>query len=152
MIVLDTKERFVNDLERLASLATDADLGPVLREVELDVRGGIGLNFADSASPSGQAWPARKDPRPNHPLLIKSGALLKAALGEGAGGKTRTGARDVELVIDKSVDEGGIPGAAVHNFGYPAKNIAQREFFAPKESVLPSIDETVMDALDKLIG
>lgn len=152
MIVLATKEQFEADLAKLAGLATDSDLGDVLSVATSEVRGAIGLNFADSSTPSGNAWPPRKDPRPNHPLLIKSGALLRAALGEGAGGSTRTGARDVELVIDKSVKEGGIPGAAVHNFGYPARNIAQREFFAPKDAVQDSIDETVMDALDKLVG
>lgn len=140
------------DLAFLAGVANDAALGDVLTVAERDVRGGIALNFADSASPTGQPWPARKDAK-RHPLLIETGALLGAAMGTGVGGSTRQqGGRVVELVIDKSVKKGGIPGAAAHNFGYPPRNLPQREFFAPKEAVLPSIDETVIDAVDKLLG
>lgn len=138
------------DLGHLESIATSAPLGEVLTTAERSVRQGIALNFADSASPDGRPWPARKDSKP-HPLLIETGALLKAALGTGAGGSTRTTDRDVELVIDKSVKIGGIPGAAAHHFGYPPRNLPQREFFAPKVSILDDIDRDVADAVDKLI-
>jgi hypothetical protein len=35
---------------------------------------------------------------------------------------------ELRVGVDKGTKLGGIPGAAVHNFRYPPRNIAQREW------------------------
>lgn len=139
------------DLDLLEKLATAAPLDQVVEKVVEATQDAIGQNFATSSSPTGSPWPPRVDNLP-HPLLIKTGALLAAALNRGPGGSVRATGRAAELVIDKGTKLGGIPGAAAHNFGYPPRNLPQREFFAPRVEELPKVDEAALDEIDKLIG
>lgn len=89
--------------------------------------------FTSSVGPDGQAWPPRVDPGDGHPLLVESGALMQAATGGGVGHVYRSSPREMEAGVDKGVQEGGIPGAAAHNWGFAPRGLPQREWLGMKE-------------------
>ena len=108
------------------------DFSRVLGGPCLDIlTGNIRENFANQASPFGQPWPARKVEGDGHPLLIQSGALFEAAVGEHRGSVTRVSKDTLEHGVDTSVDEGGIAGAGQHQFG--GKFIPPRPYLGMSE-------------------
>jgi len=111
--------------------------------VGLIVQAGIVGNFAEAVGPDGARWPARVDNLP-HPELVDTTALAMAATGQGPGVIKRVvGGNTIQVGVDKSVDLGGIPGAAVHNFGYPKKGIPQREWLYANATVLDDAAELI---------
>jgi phage gpG-like protein len=112
-------------------------------EVLPTIREGFRENFARAAGPTGSQWPARKDKK-GHPLLQETGALLGATQGA-AGQVAEVSERFLGVGVDKGVDLGGIPGAAVHNFSYPARNIPQREYLYASEDTLDRATELLAD-------
>lgn len=93
----------------------------------------IKLNFDCGGRP--EKWTPRKvEPKPFHPILNKSGRLKDSFYimaeqdGVAVGNKT--------------------PYQAVHNFGYPEKNIAQREFMIvqddDKKKIVKDIIEDIL--------
>lgn len=117
-----------NRLESASLEGPLRDLLPILGQ-------GFQANFAAAAGPGGSAWPPRKDSKP-HPLLNETGALLGATQEGGLGNVTLVGPRELATGVNKTVRKGGIPGAAVHNFGYPDRNIPQREYLYASEDTL----------------
>ena len=93
---------------------------------------GVSDNFTRSQSPRGTPWPERKDNKP-HPLLNLSGDLLAAATQTGAPGHVDH-LDETSLTI--GVDKGVIPYAGVHQFGYPEKNIPQREYLGANKQTI----------------
>lgn len=149
-------------LTNLAEIAADlAEIGQIMRHAPLDDAMGqctdtilksIGENFDASATPEGAAWPPRKRGG-SWPLLIKTGALKAAATGKHASASIkRVASRDLEVGINKEVRDGGIPGAAVHNFGYPPKNIPRREYHRPRSDALDRCEQLIADDIDKALG
>lgn len=111
----------------MARRLREEPLDETFRAMLSPLRQGFANNFERRVGSTGMAWPPRKDSL-DHPLLILSGALLAAVTGTGAGSIEVIEARELRVGVDKSVDIGGIPGAAVHNFGFPDRNIPQREY------------------------
>lgn len=109
-------DEFCADMERLAD-EFGQDLRVPLRECAEIVHNDIGTNFREAISPDGESWPARRDEGFLHPLLDLSGSLKDAATGQGAGGITRIDANTLCIGVDASIDQGGLPGAFVHQFG-----------------------------------
>jgi hypothetical protein len=120
-----------------------APLTDVLQACVQPVRDGFAGNFQAQAGSDGAGWPARKDKLP-HPLLQESLALLGATQG-GAGKAEHVEPRKLQVGVNKGVKQGGIPGAAVHNFGYPARNIPQREFVYASETTLDQCQAIIAD-------
>jgi hypothetical protein len=118
-------------------------LGRPLDACVQPVRDGFASNFAAQSGSDGAKWPERTTGG-DHPLLIESGALLGAVQG-GQGGITRNQDRQLALGVEKLDGIGGLPGAGVHNFGYPYNNIPQREFLYATEDVLAKCDEIIAD-------
>lgn len=117
-------------------------------EVKRIIREGIADNFAKQQTADGIGWPPRKIIGDGHPLLQDTLALRNAALGEGPGTVERVvGGDELQLGVEK-IQLGGLPGAAVHQYGYPEKNIPQREYLAMSEE---TIDKTVDAVADYLI-
>lgn len=109
-------------------------------------------NFSKKQGSTGSAWPARKDKK-THPLLQETGALLGATQTGGPGHVEQIGERDLAIGVNKGVKLGGIPGAAVHNFGYPDRNIPQREFLYASETTLDRAAAVLADgALETIFG
>ena len=99
---------------------------------------GIRDNFAGSHDSQGNAWPLRKDPIPQHPLLILTGQLQEAATGGGPAHVDRVeDCNTLVIGVDKSAGDhsGGIPGAAVHQYGYSPRNIVARPYLGISEAV-----------------
>lgn len=126
---------------RLAEMPLDDALG----ECAAKLQEGFAANFQRAADSGGGAWPARKDPKPTHPLLQLTGALLASTQSGSPGNITTVDGRTLQTGVDKSVKLGGIPGAAVHQFGYPPRNIAQREYLYATDDVLVACAEVIGD-------
>jgi hypothetical protein len=63
------------------------------------------------------------------------------------------GPRELATGVNKGVREGGIPGAAVHKFGYPARNIPQREYLYASAATLDDAADALADgALTAIFG
>lgn len=107
---------FIADMERLAR-NLGSDLAEPLQNCKSPIAEGIGRHFNSRSSPDGAAWPSRRFEAP-HPLLEETGALRGAATGIGPAHIERI-ENGNELVwgVDKAGGGGGIPGAAVHQFG-----------------------------------
>jgi phage gpG-like protein len=134
-----TVKEFIVDLGtlpgRLQDRAAEAlvDCEPIILEA-------VAENFARSRTAAGDPWPARKDPRPTHPLLILDGDLLRAA----TGGDVRRVNRDsLELGVSKDT----IIYAGVHQYGWPEGNVAQREYMAISNATVDQCVETIAAAV-----
>lgn len=143
--MIQTVDQFIVDMEQKARQglptkpAFDA-VAPVLRQ-------GIDRHFQQRATPGGSSWPQRKDRKP-HPLLEETGTLRAASTTEGAVGHIeRLEGDTLTLGVDKTIDQGGLPGAAVHQYGYPPRNIPQRQYLGFSEETADRSAEVVGDKL-----
>jgi hypothetical protein len=136
-------ENLRGECEAMLERMQQAPLTEVLQACVQPVRDGFAGNFQTQAGSDGAKWPARKDKLP-HPLLQESGSLLGATQG-GAGKAEHVESRKLQVGVNKGVKLGGLPGAAVHNFGYPARNIPQREFVYASETTLDQCQAIIAD-------
>jgi len=131
-----TAEEFAADFNTLAA-AFGQDMTAALQECAPLILKGIEEHFDESRTAAGEAWPARKDPGPTHPLLILEGTLkLAATLGqinEVIDGQT------LKVGVDKDV----VPYAGVHQFGFPEGNIAQREYLAMSDVTIGACGDVI---------
>lgn len=118
-MIQQTADEFVRDMNKLADTIGN-DLTAPLEKCKPRLLESFNENF-NSQSSAGNPWPPRKDEGFAHPLLNLSGHLKAAATGQGAGHVERIineGDRtSIELGVDKTAEGGGLPGAAVHNYG-----------------------------------
>jgi phage gpG-like protein len=85
-----------------------------LKECDEVLRAGVEANFDASATARGEAWPARKDPTPKHPLLILEGNLKQSATteeGQISDGKTLT------RIMPRGASGTSLAGIRRHEFG-----------------------------------
>ena len=142
--------QLADELDEISRRLESASLESVLRDDVLPViADGFQNNFAAASGPF-SSWPPRKDSKP-HPLLNETGALLSATQPGQKGNVTNIGPRDLETGVDKSVRDGGIPGAAVHNFGYPPRNIPQREYLYASSDTLDLACDKLADGAVSVI-
>jgi len=132
----------------------NGDFEPVFRsDVRGELLGAVRDNFNSSTDAAGNAWPARKIVGDGHPLLIDRGDLMQAATGGGPGHVTEIDARSIAIGVDK---EGGsarsLRGAAVHQFGYPPRNIPARPYLEADQEALDRIEEQIADFGLSLLG
>ena len=127
-----------NAMAAMAKALIDAPLDDALSDCAKVLQEGFVDNFQAARDSDGVAWPARKDPRPTHPLLILSSALLKSVQSDTPDISGRT----LQVGVDPA---SGIPYAAVHQFGYPPRNIAQREYIHATDDVLVACAEIIGD-------
>jgi phage gpG-like protein len=146
---------FAADMEALLP-KLEAAVPEMLRVCEPLVLENIVENFARQESPDGLAWPERKKVGDGHPLLVEtnsegSGSLLAAATGQGGGHVSRIEGDTLVVGVDKAGGIGGIPGAGVHNYRYPEKNIPQREYLgigkATEDECIDLIGERAMQEM-----
>lgn len=97
-------------IDRLRKIANNIETIPWLTIGEL-VRDSVHTNFDAQGRPV--RWPGRKDTK-SHPLLQKSGRLKNSIYVEEIKDGVQVGSR--------------VPYQAVHNFGYPPRNIPQRKY------------------------
>lgn len=132
-----TAEEFAAEFNELAATFGQQDWTEALEQCAPLLLEGVEKNFDTSSTSSGDAWPARKDPGPKHPLLILEGDLKVAAtygnINRVVGGDT------LEVGVSKET----IPYAGVHQFGSPSQNIAQREYLGISEDVADACTEVI---------
>ncbi len=124
-------------LLQLSCAPVFAQMLPIIRQFTEE-------RFDTATSPDGAAWPVRKffPGDDGHPLLVDTGALAAAAIGQGTGAMEQLSRRELMVGIDGSV----IEYAAAQNYGYPPNNLPQREFFGIDE------DDEVVDQLEELLS
>lgn len=111
---------------------------------------GFADNFARASGPDG-AWPPRKEIGDGHPLMIDPRDeydLLGATQPGGPGNVLEVGPRVLQIGVSK---DGGHPGAAVHNFGFPDRNIPQREYLYATGETLDRMAESFADGVYQVI-
>ena len=142
----------------MATIAAAFASGPLeesLGAVGIVIQEGLAENFSRQADSGGSQWVDRVNESDiQHPMLIETGSLLAAATGTGPGSIRRVvGGRAVEVGVDKSVELGGIPGAAVHNFGhtFDTFTVPQREWlYASSETLDKAADAFALEAKKEL--
>lgn len=139
-----TPHEFAREMGQFGEALVAAPLRPAMEAARGLLRQNVRDNFTSSAGPDGQAWPARKTVGDGHPLLMDTGALMQAATGGGAGAMSIVEDRAVEIGVDASVRQGGIPGARRHEFG--GGGIPARPYLGASEPTLDKIGETIADA------
>lgn len=146
--MIQTADQFIADMEKKAS--DGLPLKPAFEAVAPVLRRGIDEHFDARSTPAGVRWPARKDKKP-HPLLEQTGMLRAAATTEGALGHVER-IEDGMLVlgVDKTIAEGGLPGAAVHQYGFPPGNIPQRQYLGFSEATTERSMDVVADKLGEV--
>jgi phage gpG-like protein len=143
---------FVPDIKRLTP-ALESKVPEMMAELEPTVLEGVFENFVRESSPDGIAWPPRKERGDGHPLLVEiategSGSLLAAATSREAQGHIGRVEGNALLVgVDKQGGIGGIPGAAVHNYGFVERNIPQREYLGLTEDYIDLCMNIVADEM-----
>lgn len=147
-------DEFSQFCERVGEITGESVLHACADDLENIVRMGVDDNFANEATADGSAWPKRKRQGDGHPILTDTGALRAGATEKGATGSvSRLGGETLEIGVDAlQGGPGGLPGARVHNFGYPEKNIPQREYMAVSDSVVDFLEERTADEVMKVIG
>lgn len=139
MVQRQEVEEFARDFAAIGQTIGE-DFTEALLDCKEPIAENIEDNFQQSQTAGGSPWPPRKDPAPTHPLLILSGDLKAAAI---YGNVDRIeGGR--ELVFGVSKDT--IPYAAVHQYGWPEQNIAQREYMGVSEITVDKCAEIVLDS------
>lgn len=147
----------------IGDLFANPDLQIAFQECRAEVLDKFEDNFLTASSPNHGPWPARKNPKLTHPLLIKTGSLMKAATGKGPGHVTIWFEDGFQVGIDISTGRymtfrdprgfpGGVPAARAHNFG--SGSLPQREFLAIDEATTQKIREIltrhVAEQLEKI--
>lgn len=147
-----TPDEAIDDLRAVLNVVNRVPLVDELTGCRDAVYGDVRQNFESRSAPDGGPWPPRK-PRPDddgHPLLEDTGFLRAAATGQGPGAINDVQARELVVGVDDTVELGGIPGAAVHNYGYG--NIPERHFMAAREETLDRCGEIIGDGVLERIG
>ncbi len=143
-----TAEEFTVDMRHLGDALAD-DLEVALTDCLAIMRQGVQDNFDARADSESVAWPPRKDPRPQHPLLEQTGALRDAAT------------QHAEEVIEKDQailavahsDTGSIAGRRRHQWGDRAvmgrEGILARPYMGMSEDVQDACTERIADEVVK---
>jgi len=139
-------EQLTTEMRATIARLEQASLAEPLRACLPLLRAGFGQNIKRQQDSMGGAWPDRNDDKP-HPLLRETGALWAAVAGNGPGSSDEVAPRELTIIVDKSIDLGGLPGAAVHNFGYPAGNVPQREYLYASEETLDRCGEALAEGV-----
>ncbi len=139
-------DEFVEKFNALAVFFGD-DWTPVLEQCRTILLGGIEENFLAAASSSMQHWPPRKDPGPKHPLLIETGDLYRAAIGEGGAASVDRieDGRSIILGVNKDGGGGSIAGAGRHQDGDPPPGILPRPFMGISQENMDKCDGVLID-------
>lgn len=142
-------EEFSEQMFGVAAELLGVSCAPVFAAMLPVIRQGIELRFETATTPDLNPWPARK-PNPKddgHPLLIDTGALIAAAIGQGTGAIEQVSSRELVVGIDGQV----IEYANVHNEGY--EQIPQREYFGLDDQTIDQCEELIADyIMQKVFG
>jgi phage gpG-like protein len=144
-MIEQTVKEFVRDMNQLARELEGGNYTTALQKCRPVMQEDIQQHFQNAAAPT-FAWPAHAPSTikryGRHPLLILTGQLLAAAIGEGTG--------HVFLIPDGlsaiyGVNKDRIPYAGVHQFGFPDKNIPARTYMWLSEDAIVKCEKEIAD-------
>ena len=118
-------------ITRLSTMANNLNTIPWCSVGNI-VRDSVHQNFDSGGRPV--KWPPRKDNKA-HPLLIESGTLKNSIYVEEIPNGVAIGTREHYQ--------------AVHNFGYPRKNIPQLKYLMTQPDDVQKINKTISDHIRK---
>jgi phage gpG-like protein len=136
-----TVDELERDVEDVCTKTTQI-LEEGLRRCLPIVKDGIRFNFDSATDPDGVGWPARSVQGDGHPLLVDTGQLRDAATG---GHIADVDGDTLRVGVDKGGGGGGIPGAAVHNYGFG--KIPKREYLGLREEFIEKCQEQLTNAM-----
>lgn len=144
-------EAFIKELEALADYLENGSFEEPLRECYPIVQADIQDHFDAREGPD-SIWPPHAESTIRrygvHPLLILSGQLVAAAIGEGTGHFVEYSEREMRYGVSKEIIV-----YAGHDHGFPDRNIPQREYMwisdTAREQCYGIINQWIAD---KLIG
>lgn len=142
IVVNEENDKFRQHLENAQDVIENGDLSPALIATRADVYEAVSYNFEFSVDPNGVRWQERKRKYP-WPILIKTGRMRAAAIGESSESINRIEQRQMELGVAPSVFYAGI-----HNYGTP--KMPQREFMGANEEYLGVMDDRLAGEIYKI--
>ena len=147
LIKTQTPEEFARDMGQIATaMGAGLDMSMAGERCADLLQEGFAENFRAGASSEGEAWPARKDPGPQHPLLILSGVLAAAAT---HGNVREIGPSSVTSGVAVG-DSGSLAGARRQQLGDQVaigrEGILPRPFIGASEEVLDACVDVLADA------
>jgi hypothetical protein len=145
-------DQFVADMNRLADMLGQESIPLALEDCQKLVYGDIEENFLGAHDPEGAGWPVRKNPKPQHPLLMLTGALAEAATNPQApGAVSRIEGEALEVGVTTESDIGSLKGARRHNYGDLAlglgDGIRKREFVGISEETEQRCEDVCVEYL-----
>ena len=138
-----TLDQFTQEVLAYPTYLRTGDFSDALLKCAPIITEAFGDNFAKQETAGGEAWPERKDPIPKHPLLILTSKLIQAAVGGGPGHVERVWSHEINV----GVDCGTVPYAAVHEYGWPERNIPSREYLGVDDNHLEQCRETIEEGV-----
>lgn len=134
--VIDAKE-MQSAMGAAIDRMTADDFKEPLEEMFAIFHKGVEENFRSESTPDGVRWAPRKHAGDGHPLLFLTGAMFKEAMFGNV--------NYLDKAARQIIERDDIPYAGVHNFGFPERNIPQREFFGASEERLKEMDQVIAD-------
>ena len=114
---------------------------------------GVAENFDNSRSASGDSWPARKDPKPTHPLLVLNGDLKAYATG---GGDLEITATELTRTLPVGTSGTSLAGVRRHEFGdqeiLGRDGILARPFFGMSDETAGKCADVIADSIAKMFA
>lgn len=141
-----TVEQFVAEMTALPTNLEREGFRDALAACRAVILQDVAQHFGDQLSGDGSRWPPRKD-KLTHPLLILSSLLFQSSVGNAAGKVDRLEDRELELGIDKTA----VPYAGVHQFGYPKRNIPQRQYWWVSDDAIEECEGIIAEHLNDLL-
>lgn len=132
--------KLADEIEKTLSRLSTVSLEPAMQEAKIRIHRGIRAGFNSSADPStNENWPPRKRRYP-HPILVKTGAMMQAATGAGAGAIQEVKPRGLTVGVNSSI----IGYAYLHQVG--SGKLASRPFVGASSETVDAIGELIADA------
>ena len=147
-----TVEIFIADIEAAAD-GLPGDLSEALKTCDDLILAGIEENFENSQSADGEGWPARKDPKLTHPLLILEGDLKAYATG---GGDVEITADELVRTLPPGASGTSLAGVRRHEFGDEEimgfDGILPRPYFGVSDETAEKCADVVADAVAEMFA
>jgi hypothetical protein len=130
--------------EKLEHTTEVKDLSAPLQTARDIIERGFADNFASQSTAEGVAWPPRKSKRFNHPLLLLTGTLKKAATGESKVGHIeRIQGNEIEVGVVQVEGVGSLMGSRRHQQGDNPQGIRPRPYIGISEETETKCAEAV---------
>jgi phage gpG-like protein len=150
-----TEQEFSDRLKRMET--EGVNLTDAMGECRDILLAGVEQLFDRRSDASGQPWPARKNPRPRHPLLELTGSLRRAVAGPNADGLDDPDITEDGLTLRVRQGPSGTSRAGIrrHEFGDAVAmgrpGILPRPYFGVSDDTADDVADVIADAVAEAI-